>query len=261
MNIKKHIPNAITCGNLLCGCLAIIKIFEGNLILASYFVGVALILDFFDGFTARILNVSSPIGKDLDSLADLVTFGVVPGLMMFKIIEIIRILNISTGSANEDAGAIGIENSVYWPPYFALVIPIFSAIRLAKFNNDTRQSDSFIGLPTPANAMLICSLPLVFNLDYLFFESENNFLLSNLMLNPTALIVLSLLMSFLLVSELPLIALKFKNFGWSDNKIKFIFIALCMVLILFFQLKSLPLIIILYILLSIVNNIFFKKKV
>ena len=90
MNIKKHIPNAITCGNLLCGCLAIIKIFEGNLILASYFVGIALILDFFDGFTARILNVSSPIGKDLDSLADLVTFGVVPGLMMFKIIEIIR---------------------------------------------------------------------------------------------------------------------------------------------------------------------------
>lgn len=261
MNIKKHIPNAITCGNLLCGCLAIIKIFEGNLILASYFVGIALILDFFDGFSARLLNVSSNIGKDLDSLADLVTFGVVPGVMMFKIIEIIRILNITTGLVNSDNSSIGIDSSVYWPPYFALVIPVFSAIRLAKFNNDTRQSDSFIGLPTPANAIFICSLPLVFNLDYLFFESENNFFLSNLLLNPTSLIVLSFLSSFLLISELPLIALKFKNFGWKDNKIKFIFIVFCVMLILCFQLKSLPLIIILYILLSIVNNIFFKKKV
>ncbi|MEI8136187.1 MAG: CDP-alcohol phosphatidyltransferase family protein, partial [Bacteroidota bacterium] len=128
MNIKKNIPNAITSGNLLCGCLAIVKSFEGDLVWASYLVGIALILDFFDGFTARLLNVSSPIGKDLDSLADMVTFGVVPGVIMFKIIETTRILNMSVGMDITGSGINAGEHIIFWPAYFSFIIPIFSAI-------------------------------------------------------------------------------------------------------------------------------------
>ncbi|MBX3163764.1 MAG: CDP-diacylglycerol--serine O-phosphatidyltransferase [Bacteroidetes bacterium] len=220
--MKKHIPNIITLGNLFCGCLAIVKIFEGDLIRAAYLVGIALICDFFDGFAARLLKVTSPIGKDLDSLADMVTFGVVPGLVMFH-------LNSSLS-------------------YFAFIIPIFSAIRLAKFNNDTRQTSSFIGLPTPANAALICSLPLAAGENYAQLDSW-------------AYIPIVLIGSLLLVAEIPLFALKFKNFAWADNKIKYIFLVLCLVLLVALKFAAIPLIIILYILLSIVNNIFLNKKV
>jgi CDP-diacylglycerol--serine O-phosphatidyltransferase len=261
MNIKKHIPNAITSGNLLCGCLAIVKAFEGDLVWAAYLVGIALILDFFDGFTARLLNVSSPIGKDLDSLADMVTFGVVPGIVMFKMIELTRILNMSVGMEMPGVASVANESAIYWPSYFAFVIPVFSAIRLANFNNDARQSDSFIGLPTPANAMVICSLPLIFGLDKSFLSKEYLSDLSVFILNPYVLCSLSFILSILLIAEIPLIALKFKNFGWEDNKIRFVFIALAVGLIITFQYASIPLVIILYILVSIVNNLFLKKKV
>lgn len=259
--IKRHIPNAITCGNLLCGCLAIVKAFEGNLVWAAYLVGIALVLDFFDGFAARLLNVSSAIGKDLDSLADMVTFGVVPGIIMFKVIETTRIVNMTVGMDMPGVISNTVENSVYWPQYFAFIIPIFSAIRLAKFNNDVRQSDSFIGLPTPANAMFICSLPLIFNIDQAFLSKEYDYSIIGLVLNPYILCALSLILSLLLIAELPLIALKFKNFGWADNKIRFVFIGLAVVLLAAFQFVGIPLVIILYILLSIVDNIFLKKKV
>ncbi|MDO8999370.1 MAG: CDP-alcohol phosphatidyltransferase family protein [Bacteroidota bacterium] len=259
--IKKHIPNAITSGNLLCGCLAIVKIFEGNLVWAAYLVGIALILDFFDGFAARMLKVSSAIGKDLDSLADMVTFGVVPGLIMFKIIDTSRIVNMTAGMDIPGMGGVANDNAIYWPAYFAFIIPIFSAIRLAKFNNDTRQSDSFIGLPTPANAMFICSLPLIFNINQSFLSNEHIFNIGKIVLQPYVLCSLSLVLSLLLVSELPLIALKFKNLGWTDNKLRFIFLGLSVTLLIFFQYFGIPLVIILYILLSIVDNIFLKNKV
>ena len=261
MNIKKNIPNAITSGNLLCGCLAIVKAFEGDLVWAAYLVGIALILDFFDGFTARLLNVSSPIGKDLDSLADMVTFGVVPGIVMFKMIETTRILNMSVGMEIPGVASVANENSIYWPSYFAFVIPVFSAIRLAKFNNDSRQSDSFIGLPTPANAMVICALPLIFNIDRSFLSKEYLSEFAGFILNPYVLCFISCLLSLLLVAELPLIALKFKNFGWPDNKIRFVFLGLSVVFLAVFQFAGIPIVIILYILLSIVNNLFLKKKV
>jgi CDP-diacylglycerol---serine O-phosphatidyltransferase len=252
--MKKYIPNTITLGNLFCGCLAIIKIFEGDLVWAAYLVGIALVLDFFDGFTARILKVSSPIGKDLDSLADMVTFGVVPGIMMLKLIEHALTTHIVDGPAK--------EGWTIYPPepltnsylcYFALIIPIFSCIRLAKFNNDTRQSDSFIGVPTPANAMVICALPLIMEFNHPMYPMQ--------LQNPYVLCLFSLIMSLLLISEIPLFALKFKNFGWADNKLRFVFLALSVVLLFTLQFIAIPLVIILYILLSIVNNIFLKKKV
>ncbi|MDP1800033.1 MAG: CDP-alcohol phosphatidyltransferase family protein [Bacteroidota bacterium] len=259
--IKKHIPNAITCGNLLCGCLAIVKAFEGDLVWAAYLVGIALVLDFFDGFTARLLNVASPIGKDLDSLADMVTFGVVPGVVMFKMIATAWIMNVALSTGVPDTSAVAIDDSTYLPQYFAFIIPIFSAIRLAKFNNDTRQSDSFIGLPTPANAMVICSIPLFVNTNPQALMCFREFNIDEYVLHPFVLCLVSLIMSLLLVSEIPLIALKFKNFGWADNKMRFILIGLSLLLLAVFQFVGIPLVIILYILLSIVDNIFFKKKV
>ena len=250
MNIKKHIPNTITCGNLLCGCLAIVQTFTGNLAWTAYLVGIALVLDFFDGFTARKLKVASPIGKDLDSLADMVTFGVVPGIVMFQL------LNISLKS--EFIVEPRWHTTVFPLGYLAnlgFIITIFSAIRLAKFNNDTRQTDSFIGVPTPANAMLVCSLPLICQ-----FQPELNFI-TGFIANPWFLAVLTCLMSFLLVSEIPLFALKFKNFSWATNKLAYCFLIVSILLILALHFMAIPLIILLYILVSIVNNIFLKSGI
>lgn len=256
MNIKKHIPNAITCGNLLCGCLAIVKAFEGDLVWAAYLVGIAAVLDFFDGFAARMLKVSSPIGKDLDSLADMVTFGVVPGVVMFQLMKgAMFYYNASHIISDYNSGKT-ISSIVL---YFAFLIPIFSAIRLAKFNNDTRQSESFIGLPTPANGIFICSLGMfVNNSDDVFF-TLNNWIIE-IVTNPYILICLIILLSYLLIAELPLFALKFKHFKWTGNEIRFLFLGLCLIILVTLQFVGIPLIIILYVLLSVINNIFSKSK-
>jgi CDP-diacylglycerol--serine O-phosphatidyltransferase len=252
LNILKHIPNTITLGNLFCGCLAIVSAFKGNLDWTAYFVGIALILDFFDGFAARMLKVSSAIGKDLDSLADMVTFGVVPGVVMYHLIY---------NSFNADySGAIiqykldpsSVSEIV---PYFGFIITIFSCIRLAKFNNDTRQSDSFIGLPTPANAMVICSIPLIFH-----FQPHLQGVTAFLSHLPS-LMMLTLIMSYLLVAEIPLFALKFKSFGWKENKLVYSFLLASIAILLSFKFIGISLVVFLYILISIVNNIFLKKKV
>lgn len=247
--IKRNIPNTITLGNLLCGCLAIVNAFEGDLVWAAYLVGIAAVLDFFDGFTARMLKVSSPIGKDLDSLADMVTFGVVPGVVMFQMIGL---------GLNLDKEGLYFFESNKWLRYITFLIPLFSAIRLAKFNNDTRQSDSFIGLPTPANAIIVLSLPLIVKWNSSFSYTEyNNF---NLILSPFVLALASCILSYLLVAELPLIALKFKNFKWKGNEIRFIFLGGTLILLASLQLVGIPLVIVFYILISIVNNIFKKRK-
>jgi CDP-diacylglycerol--serine O-phosphatidyltransferase len=249
MNIKKHIPNAITCCNLLCGCLAIVQAFEGNLVWAAYLVGLAAIFDFFDGFAARLLKVSSPIGKDLDSLADMVTFGVVPGFVIFQMV---------TRSLNLDKEGFNFFDSFPIAVYIPFIIVLFSAIRLAKFNNDTRQSESFIGLPTPANAILICSLPLIVNWNSEFsFDSYNHYVL---LLNPYMLCVFSIILSLLLIAEIPLFALKFKHFKWKDNEIRYLFLGLSMLFSLMLQFVGIPLIIILYVLMSLISNIA-KRKV
>lgn len=267
MWLKRNIPNALTLGNLLCGCLAILQVFEGDLVWAAYFVGIALVLDFFDGFTARLLKVSSPIGKDLDSLADMVTFGVVPGMVMFKIIGSARLMHIAL-EAGVDTTAFATDGAVWSVQYVAFVIPIFSCIRLARFNNDTRQSESFIGLPTPANAMVICSLPL-----FMYFPLTSSLLppageiasLVNgpgIFWNPYFYVALTVMMSVLLVAELPLFALKFKGFSWADpqNRLRYVFLLLSLVLVICLQVIAIPLVILLYILFSIVNNLFIKKK-
>jgi len=256
VTIKKHIPNAITCGNLLCGCLAIVQAFQGQLVWAAYFVGIALVLDFFDGFAARMLKVSSPVGKDLDSLADMVTFGVVPGIVMFKMIT----LSLSSFYVSDIyAGARANTESLL--PYCAFIITVFSCIRLAKFNNDTRQSDSFIGLPTPANTMVICSFPLIFDMSEENWVKESVFNRDLLFINPYVLIIMSCILSVLLIAEIPLFALKFKNFSWASNKLVYVFLLVSVILLLMLQFVAIPLIILLYILISIVNNIFLKKKV
>ncbi len=259
MNIRKHIPNTITLGNLFCGCMAIVKAFEGNLVWAAFFVGIALVLDFFDGFTARLLNVSSDIGKDLDSLADMVTFGVVPGVVMYKLI-IFSILQPVIDSAPAKEGwtiypPLTPEFAGSYLPYVGFILTIFSCIRLAKFNNDTRQSHSFIGLPTPANAMVICSLPLIVN-----FQPEL-LPVTGIILKKEFLIVLCLLMSYLLIAEIPLFALKFKNFAWAENKLVYLFLLGSVILLFGLKFVGIALVILLYILLSIVNNIFLKNKV
>lgn len=238
--IKRNTPNAITCGNLLCGCLAVVKVFDGNLIWAAYLVGIAAVLDFFDGFVARLLKVSSPIGKDLDSLADMVTFGVVPGFVMFKLLLISSLFMTSNPIWN-------------YIPYLGLIIPIFSCIRLAKFNNDTRQTESFIGVNTPANSILICSLPLIIGGNY---QSPS----AVFILNPFLLITLTVVMSALLVSEIPIFSFKFKSFGWKGNEIRFTFLLLSLLLLITLHFVGIPLIIVLYILMSVVNNFLTKNK-
>ncbi len=239
MKIKQHIPNTITCCNLLCGCLAIVKAFDGDLVMSAYLVGLAAIFDFFDGFAARLLRVVSPIGKDLDSLADMVTFGVVPGVMMYKL--------LGMGIENYNLGNNQIPLSV---SLMAFMITIFSAVRLAIFNNDTRQTSSFIGVPTPAVAIFICSIPLILQND-----SYNQFIIHPFFLGLTTIIF-----SFLLVSELPLFALKFKSFGWKGNRTKFIFLGISVLLLILIKFMGIPIIIILYIIMSLITHLYMNRK-
>lgn len=265
MHIKKHIPNAITCCNLLCGCLGILMTFHNRLDFAFYLVIIAAILDFFDGFAARLLKVSSPIGKDLDSLADMVTFGVLPGFVMYHMILFALTSYNSSFLEFIEGNSCSRYSRLYslLYPSVAFVIPMFSALRLAKFNNDTRQTDSFIGIATPANTLLISSLGYV---QHLLKKSTPSFsfiqdgIINTLLTNTYALSGLALLMSFLLIAEIPMFALKFKNFGWAENKIRYILLISAAVLLILFQLHATPFIIFLYILLSIVNNIITKKK-
>lgn len=239
--MKKHIPNTITCLNLLSGCVAITAAFSDRQVIAAIMIGVAGFFDFFDGMSARLLNVKSDIGKELDSLADVVSFGVVPGVIVFKLLQ------HSAGEFQVAVLGYGIVS------YIGFMIPVFSALRLAKFNLDERQTDSFIGVPTPANALLIGSFPLI--LWQMGCACSGIFLqIKHLIYSPFFLVPLTIVMSLLLVSELPLFAMKFKNLKWHDNKIRFIFLGLSILLIIIFRFIAIPLIIFLYILLSLISR-------
>jgi CDP-diacylglycerol---serine O-phosphatidyltransferase len=248
LNVRANIPNAITCGNLFCGCLALVSAFNNQLQVAAYFVGLAAVLDFFDGFAARMLKANSAIGKDLDSLADMVTFGVVPGAVMFKLISY-------CGSYYTDS----IGGSPYLP-YCGFLITIFSAIRLAKFNNDLRQTESFIGVPTPATAIFVCSLPLAYDFSS-FFNSDTSALAGHFLMNPVNLSILAGILSLLMITEFELFSLKFKTFGPRENLLRYVFLAGCILMLITMKMKALPLVIVFYVLLSFVDNIFLKKKV
>ncbi|RRA99878.1 CDP-diacylglycerol--serine O-phosphatidyltransferase [Larkinella rosea] len=214
----------MTCGNLLCGCIGLVMTLRGQPETAAWLIVLAGILDFGDGFVARLVHVSGPFGKELDSLADVVTFGVLPATLIFQELE------------NQGLGN--------WA-YLAYLIAVLSALRLANFNIDTRQSDQFIGLPVPANTIFVAAFPLMSH-----YQPQFAFLWHT----PITLFIL-IGFSFMLVAELPLLAFKFKSFGWRENRIKFSFLILSAFLLLFLQFAAVPLIIVLYILIS-----FFAKK-
>ncbi|WP_162054991.1 CDP-diacylglycerol--serine O-phosphatidyltransferase [Pontibacter pamirensis] len=230
--MMKHIPNAITCLNLFSGCLALYFAFHGELVTAAYLVGLAAVFDYLDGMVARVMKAYSEIGKQLDSLADMVSFGVVPGTIMFILLQ------------RSEAAVLGIPMDVV--AFSGFLITIFSALRLAKFNIDTRQTTSFIGLPTPACTLFVASLPLILE--------HGTLTHSEVILNPWVLLVLTVLLSFLLVAELPLFALKFTNLSWQDNSLRFIFIGLSVILLALLKFAAIPLIIVLYVLLSFIKK-------
>ncbi|WP_426586436.1 CDP-diacylglycerol--serine O-phosphatidyltransferase [Mucilaginibacter sp. R-33] len=234
--VKKHLPNAITCANLFSGCIGIVFAFQGNLIVAAYAIFLSSIFDFFDGLASRVLNSYSFIGKDLDSLADMVSFGVLPSVIMYELF----------------LQAPQIDNVSHLLNFVAFLLPVFSALRLAKFNNDTRQSDSFIGLPTPANAILIASLPLIV---------QQYDALAHYILNPYLLTVLVLIMCTLLVSEIPLMSLKFKNRDFNKNIFRYLLLLFSAILILFFKFVAVPVVIFIYITLSLIQTKLTNDKV
>ena len=232
MQFKKNIPNAITSLNLVSGCIGIMLVFRGSVELGSIFVIVAAVFDFMDGMAARLLHVHSEIGKELDSLADLVSFGVLPGALVYVMLE---------------------QSSFpSWVVWFALIIPVLSAIRLAKFNLDTRQSESFLGLPVPANAIFWVGVTYI---NSRLLASGVNEFLQSIFNQPLIIIILTVVFSLLLVSELPLFSLKFKNLKWGNNQTRLIFIGLALILFIVLGVSSLPMIIVLYILISILVNL------
>lgn len=232
--MKKHLPNAITCLNLFAGCIGVVLAFKGELVLAGYAILIAGILDFFDGMLARLLNAYSEIGKELDSLADMVSFGLLPAVIIYQLF----------------LKAPQIDQVSLYLNYSAFIIAIFSALRLAKFNIDVRQSENFIGLPTPANALLIASLPKI-------LESKSTFF-SGFILNPYFLFIFSLGMSVLLVMEMPLLSLKFKNLQLHDNLFRYILLISGLVLLILFNFAAIPVIIFLYIILSVIQFRFIR---
>ena len=221
MMFKKHIPNLLTLANLAAGCLGLVSAFSGDLFTASYLIWIAAIFDFLDGFAARLLKVSSPIGKELDSLADMVTFGVLPSVIVFNML----------------GGAYGgIIN------YLAFSIALFSALRLAKFNIDERQTKTFYGIPTPANAFLISGLP--------FWQVIYPDLISNPLI-----LGLSIVMALLLVAPIEMLALKFDNYSIKNNISRYLLILVSVVLIVFIKTLALPVIILFYIFLSLARTL------
>jgi len=220
--MKRLIPNALTCANLLSGCVGIVFAFKGRLDVAAYAVLVSGIFDFFDGFSARILNVKSLIGKELDSLADMVSFGFLPGVVMYQLLS-------------------QSDYTSPYLPYIGFLITIFSALRLAKFNLDTRQTEDFIGLNTPMNTLFIVSLP--------FIQKDYPALINSTIL----LVATTVLMCWLLVCEIKIFSLKFGSVKWIHNKSKFVFLIISAVLIAFLKFAAIPFVLVLYIVSSIVH--------
>ena len=238
MSIKKHIPNIVTLGNLFCGTLATIFAVGGHFEMTALFVVLGIFLDFFDGFFARILNVSGELGKQLDSLADMVTSGVVPGIVLFVLLGNNQQIPYEIDS--EFKFSMGL-------PLIGLIITLSACYRLAKFNLDTRQSESFIGLPTPAMSLFIVSLPLV------QMHSDIDFV-KDLIGNNYFLIGITILFSFLMNSEFHLFSLKFKNYGVKENLFKYILILFSIILLITIEYLAVPVIIISYVILSMLKN-------
>ena len=228
-----QIPNALTCLNLLCGCFSIVFIFKGEINISALFTLASLAFDFLDGFVARALKATSTIGKELDSLADVVSFGLVPGLIGCHLCLASPPFSLVADSFSPLA-------------YFPLIITIASAIRLARFNVDTRQTDSFIGVPTPAITILMVGIALV--------VEHDSFNLTPTILNPFFICGLSMVIAWLLNSELPMLALKFKSFSYHENSAQYLLILSSILFIAFLGYTGIPMIIILYIANSIIKK-------
>lgn len=227
--MKRHFPNMITCCNLICGCLSTGAAFHGNYQWAVALILAGAVFDFFDGMAARALGVSSPIGKELDSLADDITFGLAPAAIVFSLFHEVHCPGFLQGAA--------------WLPYSAFLIAVFSGLRLAKFNIDTRQTSSFIGMPTPANALFWGSLVV----------GQHDFLVSP-SFNALYLLLLVVVMSWLLVAEIPMFSLKFKDLSWSHNRVSYLFLLVCFPLLIVFRLSGLAAVIVWYIVLSLLTR-------
>jgi len=260
------IPNIVTSLNMMSGVFAIILTFSGRLDLAPLAIFAGAIFDFFDGFLARKLGVSGELGKQLDSLADMITFGLAPGLFMMNVIVVSIYLDgpyydmsfqeYAHFQLNNWVNAVfhavpnSMDASIKYLPFFGLVIPFFSMFRLAKFNIDERQTDSFIGLPTPLNTIFFCFFPLLLWKDFGHLYEGNG--LIPIILDPYVMSCICVLMSLLLVSELPLFSLKFKQLGWKGNEFRYIFLILCLLFIIVFLVWAIPLIVILYLSFSLI---------
>ena len=238
----KQIPNIITSLNLLCGCVAIMFAVSGDLVSASFFAFAGIFLDFFDGLAARVLNAQSQVGLQLDSLADVVTSGVLPGIVM------VQLLSEALTGTSLDISAIFSSTSnntsiESYLPFIGLLIAVASGYRLAKFNIDTRQTTSFIGLPVPANTLLILSLPLIIS-----FQAGQQ--ITEVILTPWFLIIITLVSCVLLNAEIPLFGLKFKTWNFKDNAVRYLFLIASILLLVVLKFIAIPIIIFLYILVS-----------
>jgi CDP-diacylglycerol--serine O-phosphatidyltransferase len=243
--MKKHIPNIITLLNLFCGSIAVLFAVEGNLFMAAVFVILGIIFDFFDGFAARILDVKSELGLQLDSLADMVTSGVVPGIVLFKLFEkslgdFPYSYDFTSKEWNDDITSI--------VPLVGLLVTLASCYRLANFNIDSRQTESFIGLPTPANTLFILSLPMILLTNDVAWVND-------LILNPWFLIGLTLFSCYMLNAEIPLFSLKMKTYGFKENAVKYVFLIISVIMLILLQFMAIPLIIVLYVLISLFMNL------
>lgn len=241
MQIRRHIPNAITSLNLLCGVLALLAIAQNQIDAAAILIAAALLFDFLDGFVARLLGVHSPVGKELDSLADAVTFGVVPGCIMALLIQ------RSVGGTFPPSIDLSVFSGNGWLFLMGLLISVFSVLRLARFNLDERQSNAFYGLATPANTLLVLSF-------WLITDKQPDSWLAQSLNHTWIWIVLSLLLSYLLNAEIKLIAFKFKSYALRDNLFRYILIFSGIILLAIFQYMAIPCLILLYFLLSILQN-------
>jgi len=254
MKLKKYIPNLLTLLNLLSGTIGVYFAVKEELVIAACFVFLGIFFDFFDGFAARMLKVQGELGKQLDSLADVVTSGVVPGIVLFQLISK-SVENETLENAVSSVLKIGNEHyftSSFFISLIGLLVTMGAAYRLAKFNIDERQTSSFIGLPTPAAALVVLSLPLI--LAY----SGNEFA-AGIIQNVWFLIGLSMLLCYLMNAEIPLFSLKFKDYSWKKNKIKYLFIILTAILSALFQFIAIPLVILLYVLMSTIENKLIKN--
>ena len=238
--MRKHIPNTITLINLFCGCCALLSVLNGQFVAAFWFLFTGGWADYLDGMAARLLNVKSPLGKELDSMADMVSFGVVPGVILYVLLCI----------------ALGKPDFQQWPGSIniyalpAFLVPVFAGLRLAKFNLDVRQTENFLGLSTPSMTVFVTGLMLIYHFD--------SYGLGQWVINPYFLYGVIVLFSYLLVSEIPMFSFKFKQFKWTGNELRFSFVILAIILMLVLREASFSLIIILYILFSLVGNVWIK---